>query len=686
MMPQRPKRLYGDKAVLLHLHKRLEAYNPDQPRDANGRWGHNDQDREFLRQRRKTMGVDEESLKGVRQLDPEEAKGLQDYAKMLIPHSAKYALLAEHGKVYTETKPAEKLGPMKQCYTNAYHGAMDNDDLTYVEGLASTKSLPGFPVEHAWNVNKQGQVIDPTWNDGSAYFGIPFKTDYIQKVAVRSGVYGVLSHTNLPLLKREDTDFKASIIRAMYNPDEPRDDHGRWGDDSGKEFYVYRVQSPTSTSLAGKNAGDLHGVVSFLWSDAQEFTQSGSHVGKYLVTNDTPGKFTAYQSQRGGAGTLQQNHPNGIGRSQEPIDWGKDAPNQVNWYSFGNKGYSAKLVALAPLAAIQKASDKLATEGFRDELSDAKAITDAFEGGKYNIKAAYNPDEPRDSHGRWSSDESTTVVIPRSEYPLTKDQTRVETKFRRQIANDPEKAKADYRKQFGNVLNADNAKELSPDYRKDRTSYAAAVHEPAAWLVKQLFNEDLQRPTEPNKSNAVMFTAGGAGAGKTTGIESNPTLKAVFDQAHTVFDGTMRPAEKASALVAKTLAAGKDAVVLYVHRDPVEAFVNGVLPRAMKTGRTVMLREFAAQHSSIQQSMRALQNTYGDNPRFAMSVIDNSKTSGDRTSSTLQDIKPNPSYEQLVPLLTSKLKDAYSSGAISKKVYKAILGSGDRIEHREIGI
>jgi hypothetical protein len=46
---------------------------------------------------------------------------------------------------------------------------------------------------------EDGQTIYP-----HGYFGIPFKTDYILKVAVRSGVYGILSYTNRDLVMGKD--------------------------------------------------------------------------------------------------------------------------------------------------------------------------------------------------------------------------------------------------------------------------------------------------------------------------------------------------------------------------------------------------------------------------------------------------------------------------------------------------
>ena len=69
----------------------------------------------------------------------------------------------------------------------------------------------------------------------------------------------------------------------------------------------------------------------------------------------------------------------------------------------------------------------------------------------------------------------------------------------------------------GRILNTDDARELSPHYRADRTK-SADVHEPASAFVKQMYADKLANPTPPGMDNKVIFTAGGTGAGKTTGL------------------------------------------------------------------------------------------------------------------------------------------------------------------------
>src|ERR1035438_9334687 len=76
--------------------------------------------------------------------------------------------------------------------------------------------------------------------------------------------------------------------------------------------------------------------------------------------------------------------------------------------------------------------------------------------------------------------------------------------------------RSEYRRRFGNVLNADNAAELFPEYAASpasRAQFRPAVHPAAQWVRDKLFTRAL---ADPNVRE-VIFTAGGNGAGKSTG-------------------------------------------------------------------------------------------------------------------------------------------------------------------------
>jgi hypothetical protein len=68
----------------------------------------------------------------------------------------------------------------------------------------------------------------------------------------------------------------------------------------------------------------------------------------------------------------------------------------------------------------------------------------------------------------------------------------------------------------GRIINTDTFRELSPDYRADRSN-SSAVHEPASYLAKiALARAIAALPV----SGLAVFTAGGSGAGKSSGLDA----------------------------------------------------------------------------------------------------------------------------------------------------------------------
>jgi hypothetical protein len=78
------------------------------------------------------------------------------------------AAVLEHGQAYELDRDATAeadQGKLKECFTNAGHAALFNDDVTYVEGFAT--SGWGLAVHHAWVIdNETGKAIELTWRDG----------------------------------------------------------------------------------------------------------------------------------------------------------------------------------------------------------------------------------------------------------------------------------------------------------------------------------------------------------------------------------------------------------------------------------------------------------------------------------------------------------------------------------------
>ncbi len=104
------------------------------------------------------------------------------------------AYLIKHGQVWGPRSPEPvKRGREKHCYVNAYKLALANPgEFSYVEGYATAV----IPVEHAWNVDREGRVIDctPHWEKATDYFGVEFSLPTLHAIQLITEGYGALPH------------------------------------------------------------------------------------------------------------------------------------------------------------------------------------------------------------------------------------------------------------------------------------------------------------------------------------------------------------------------------------------------------------------------------------------------------------------------------------------------------------
>lgn len=258
--------------------------------------------------------------------------------------------------------------------------------------------------------------------------------------------------------------------------------------------------------------------------------------------------------------------------------------------------------------------------------------------------------------------------IPRAE-DLAPPARAIEDRFRGQVSRDPDAAIAAYEKlpdsNGGQTLNTDIARELSPDYLADR-SQSAAVHEPASWLVKEMYTRKLAQ-AEPG--GTVVFSAGGTGAGKTTGLVKLGLQKEL------VYDTNMSSLKGAVDKIQQALDAKQNVHIVYTYRDPVEALTGGALKRAMRqesehgTGRTVPLGEHEKTHVGSRDVIQKLTERYKDDPRVQFDIVDNSRGK-DRAEVVPLDQLPQIDYNAVGGKLDAALEAQRQSGAISDTVYR----------------
>jgi hypothetical protein len=222
----------------------------------------------------------------------------------------------------------------------------------------------------------------------------------------------------------------------------------------------------------------------------------------------------------------------------------------------------------------------------------------------------------------------------------------------------------------GKIINTDVARELSPEYRTNRT-LSANVHEPASAFVKELYAEKLAQP--PTEGLRVLFTGGGTGAGKTSSLAALSELR---DSAEMIYDTNMNKLGSAQKKIDQALNAGRQVDLVYTYRDPVEALVEGSLKRAMRmkeeqgSGRTVPLKEHIKTHIGSREVIGQLKEAYGDNPNVRIGIIDNRYGQENPRRANLEDL-PTLNAKTLEKDLRSALEEQYKSGKISKDVYES---------------
>jgi hypothetical protein len=115
-------------------------------------------------------------------------------AQYALPEAYHYrnreALLLQHGRFFKTIRPQPETvppGDLGDCFTNTFWQVMrDSGAWRYAEGYAIKDRRTLVPMPHAWVLDAQGRVVDPTWTPpGVAYFGVVFP--YVTLLRFRGG-------------------------------------------------------------------------------------------------------------------------------------------------------------------------------------------------------------------------------------------------------------------------------------------------------------------------------------------------------------------------------------------------------------------------------------------------------------------------------------------------------------------
>jgi hypothetical protein len=303
---------------------------------------------------------------------------------------------------------------------------------------------------------------------------------------------------------------------------------------------------------------------------------------------------------------------------------------------------------------------------------------------------------------------SFSVVLPAEDpgfYPgklriakaqnLSREQREVEARFAAYLEARTDEAIARYVERYGKEINTDNVRELSSDYAPGgmdaedlatvaaRTRWGDAVHEPASALTREIYRRALRKEPAPDRRKQVVFTAGGAGVGKTTSIRKLADLSHAVEAAEIVYDTILSSFRSSVERIAQALDAGRMVSIVFIYRDPIDSFVGGMLPRAKSMGRTLPLEIFLNSHVGSIEALPKIAENYKDDRRVSIAVIDNSRGVENATAADLRFAKTMArkySREDLKIKLLRALEDAHEKGkkgdknGIPENIYRAIKG------------
>ena len=283
--------------------------------------------------------------------------------------------------------------------------------------------------------------------------------------------------------------------------------------------------------------------------------------------------------------------------------------------------------------------------------------------------------------GPSASPEQTRLaaLVPQPTLPQTPQSANpIEQAYFDRLTNDYPGLVAQYAQEpeseGGKIINTDIAREMSSEYKADRTR-SADVHEPSSAFMKKLYADKLSKPTPKGKDNTVVFTAGGTGAGKTTALQASRQVSEGVRNAEMVYDTNMNSFDSADKKIRQALDANRKVSIIYTYRDPVEALTGGALKRAtrmeqdMGTGRTVPLSEHAKTHIGARKVVEQLQDKYKDHPKVKIQVIDNSRGPGKAMLSSLDKL-PKLDENAIRKGLQDALEQAHRTGAISPAIFR----------------
>ena len=265
---------------------------------------------------------------------------------------------------------------------------------------------------------------------------------------------------------------------------------------------------------------------------------------------------------------------------------------------------------------------------------------------------------------------------------LPPEERAVEQKFAAELAADLDGMRDRYEAQFENLLDRNNAQELSPDYAislESRQRWSVATLAPAGAFIDWLF---AKRLAELPPESLIAFNAGGQGSGKTTATRLADDKR----RAAILMDGTLQDEVRSRAHIEAALSTGHFVQIRFVFCPWEKAVVNILYRAVEETGRIVPLQRAAGGHFQSPRTVLSLAADLLSGPEDIV-IFDNSifKSTVERDLGWLTE-RLHGSREKLLETgriaaenyLHENREDVrYSKGGVRERFFQTREGDGE---------
>lgn len=233
------------------------------------------------------------------------------------------------------------------------------------------------------------------------------------------------------------------------------------------------------------------------------------------------------------------------------------------------------------------------------------------------------------------------------------------------------KVRETYPTNIPNIISADVGKFVIPDMSPEKS---IDYHEPGFALSKAV--EDILLKT--STSDKALFMAGVSGGGKSKALR---TTNRNLNEYAIVYDTNFANYESSKRKIDKVINAGKKVNIVYVYRDPIVAYENGVIPRIKKEGRIVPIDVHIKNYMGSFPTVQKIANEYGN--KVDVEIIDNSRGKDEARMVPLENFKPKEyTYNELESKLVKVAQQALEEGKINEQVYQVATANLRGISNR----